>query len=154
MWRKIYSKVLKKRKQKSSMRLYDRFIVREWVQNKSHHHVYESRTFSKGPTWCKLMITPSRRALAESRDHLIFGHSPQTLTSGAVRVHMPQTWVWKRGTEESIPCMLEENSWISMGGQVMWTSHSDSQPRLWMTSGRSVSAKFTKMTQRSKQTPR
>ena len=34
MWRKIYSEMLKKRKQKSSTRLYDRVIVREWVQNK------------------------------------------------------------------------------------------------------------------------
>ena len=49
--------MLKKRKQKWSTRLCDRVIVREWVQNKSHHHVYESRTFSKGLTWCKLMVT-------------------------------------------------------------------------------------------------
>ena len=34
MKREIYSKMLKKRKQKSSTRLYDRVIVREWVQNK------------------------------------------------------------------------------------------------------------------------
>ena len=40
--------VLKKGKQKSSTRLYDRVIVRKRVQNKSHHHVHESTTFSKG----------------------------------------------------------------------------------------------------------
>ena len=40
-----------------------------------------------------------------------------------------------------------------MEGHVIGTSHSDSQSRLWMTSGRSVSAKFAKMTQRSKWTP-
>ena len=154
MWRKTYSKVLKKRKQKSSMRLCDRVIVREWVQNKSHHYVHESRTFSKGLTWCKLMITPSRGALVESRDHLIFGHNPQMWASEVVRMRIPRTWVWKRGTEESIPCMLESNSWISMEGQVTGTSHSDSQPWLWMTSGRSVSAKSAKMTQRSKWTTR
>ena len=82
--------MLKKRKQKSSMKLYDRVIVREWVQNKSHHHVYESRTFSKGLTWCKLKITPIRRALAERRDHLVFGHSPQMLTFGVVRMLYPR----------------------------------------------------------------
>ena len=65
-----------KESKKSSMRLYDRVIVREWVQNKSHHHVYESRTFSNGLTWCKLTVTPIRKALIESRDHLVFGHSP------------------------------------------------------------------------------
>ena len=64
--------------------------VREWVQNKSHHHVIESRTFSKGLTWCKLTITPIRRAIAEGRNHLIFGHSPRTLTSGIVRMPYPR----------------------------------------------------------------
>ena len=72
------------------MRLCDRVIMREWVQNKSHYHVQESRTFSKGRTWYKLMITPIRRALVESRDHLVFGHSPQTLTSGVVRMLYPR----------------------------------------------------------------
>ena len=72
------------------MRLCDRVIVREWVQNKSHHHVHESRTFSKGLTWCKLMITPIRRALAESKNHLIFGHSSQTLTTEVVKMLYPQ----------------------------------------------------------------
>ena len=79
-----------KESKKSSMRLYDRVIVREWVQNKSHHHVYESRTFSNGLTWCKLTVTPIRRALAESRDHLVFGHSPLTITSGVVRMLYPR----------------------------------------------------------------
>ena len=82
--------MLKKRKQKLSMKLYDRVIVREWVQNKSHHHIYESRTFRKGLTWCKLTITPIRRVLAESRDHLVFGHNPQMLTSGVVKMLYPR----------------------------------------------------------------
>ena len=72
------------------MRLCDRVIVKEWVQNKSHHHVYKSRTFSKGLTWCKLMITLIRRALAECRNHLAFGHSPQTLTFGVVKMFYPR----------------------------------------------------------------
>ena len=84
--REIYSKMLKKRQQKSSTRLCDRVVVKEWVQNKSHHHVYESRTFSKGVTWCKLTISPIRRVLAQSRDHLVFGHNPQTLISKVVRM--------------------------------------------------------------------
>ena len=36
-----------------------------------------------------------------------------------------------------------------MDGHVTGTSHSDSQPQLWMTSGRSVLAKSAKMTRRS-----
>ena len=82
--------MIKKRKQKSSTRFCDRVIVREWVQNKSHHHVYESRTFSKDLTWCKLTITPIKRALTESRNHLVFGHSPQTLTSKVVKILYPR----------------------------------------------------------------
>ena len=88
--KEIYSEMLKKRKQKSSTRLYDRVIVIEWVQNKCHHHVYKSKTFSKGLTWCKLTIIPIKRALAESRNHLVFGHSPQTLTTRVVRMLYPR----------------------------------------------------------------
>ena len=69
----------------------DRVIVREWVQNKSHRHVHESRTFSKGLTWCKLTITLICKTLMESRNHLVFGHSSQTLTTGIVRMLYP----WK-----------------------------------------------------------
>ena len=90
MWRKIYSEMLKKRKQKWGTRLCDRVIMREWAQNKSHHHVYESRTISKSLTWCKLTITPIRRALVECRNHLVFGHNPQMLTSRVVRMLYPR----------------------------------------------------------------
>ena len=76
MRRVVYSKMPKKRQQKPSTRLYDGVVVREWMEYKSHHHVNESRTFSKRTTWCKLTITPIRRALAESSHELIFGHSP------------------------------------------------------------------------------
>ena len=66
MRREVHSKMLKKRQQKSSTRLCDGVVVREWIEYKSHHHVNESRTFSKRPTWSKLTITPIRRALVES----------------------------------------------------------------------------------------
>ena len=68
--------MLKKGKQKLSTKLCDRVIVRKRVQNESHHHVHESRTFSKGRTWCKPTIALISGTLAESRNHLIFGHSP------------------------------------------------------------------------------
>ena len=88
--RKIYSEMLKKRQQKSSTRLCDGVIVREWMQNKSHHHVHESRTFSKRSTWCKETLTPSSRALTERRNELIPGHSPQTLTTRIVKKLYPR----------------------------------------------------------------
>ena len=60
------------------------------MEYKSHHHVYESRTFSKRPTWCKLTITPIRRALVESSHELILGCNPQTLTTRIVRKLYPR----------------------------------------------------------------
>ena len=90
MRREVYSKMLKKRQQKPSTRLCDGAVVREWMEYKSHHHVYESRTFSKSPTWCKLMITPIKRVLAESSHELILGHSPQMLTTRIVRKLYPR----------------------------------------------------------------
>ena len=86
----VYSKMLNKRQQKLSTRLYDGVVVSEWMEYKSHHHIYESRTFSKRPTWCTLTITPIRRALAESSHKLILGHSPQTLTTRIVRKLYPR----------------------------------------------------------------
>ena len=83
--RKIYNKMFKKRQQKSSMRLCNGVIVRKWKQNKSHHHVHESRTFSKRSTWCKQMLTPSSRVLTKSKHEFILRHSPQTLTTRIVR---------------------------------------------------------------------
>ena len=88
--RKIYSKMLKKRQQKSSTRLCNGVIVRKWMQNKSHHHVHESRTFSKRSTWCKQTLTPSSRVLTKSRHELIPGHSPQMLTTRIVRKLYPR----------------------------------------------------------------
>ena len=85
MRRKVYSKMLKKRQQKPSTRLCDGVVVREWMEYKSHHHVNESRTFSKRPIWCKLTITPIRKALTESSHELILGHSLQTHTTRIVK---------------------------------------------------------------------
>ena len=90
MRREVYSKMLKKKQRKPSTRLCDEVVVRAVMEYKSHHHVYKSRTFSKRPTWCKLTITPIRRALAESSHDLIFGHSLQTLTTRIVRKFYPR----------------------------------------------------------------
>ena len=88
--RKIYSKMLKKKQQKLSTRLCDGVIVKEWMQNKSHHHVHESRTFSKRSTWCKQTLTPSSRALTKRRHGLIPGHYPQMLITRIVRKLYPR----------------------------------------------------------------
>ena len=90
MRKEVYSKMLKKRQQKLSMRICDGVVVREWMEYKSHHHVYESRTFSKRPTWCKLAITPIRRALTESSRELILEHNLQTLTTRIVKKLYPR----------------------------------------------------------------
>ena len=90
MRREVYSKMFKKRQQKSSTRLCAGVVVKEWMDYKSHHHVYKSRTFSKRPTWCKLMLTPIRSALTESNHELILGHILQTLINRIVRKLYPR----------------------------------------------------------------
>ena len=60
------------------------------MQNEGHHHVHESSTFSKRPTWCKLTLTPIKRALIESSHELILGHNPQTLTTRIVKKLYPR----------------------------------------------------------------
>ena len=45
---------------------------------------------AKKKTWCKLTFTLIRRALTESSHELIFGHSPQTLTTRIVRKIYPR----------------------------------------------------------------
>ena len=48
MRREIYSKLLKKRQQKSSTRLCNGVIVREWMKNKGHYHVMNLGPLAKG----------------------------------------------------------------------------------------------------------
>ena len=88
--RKIFGKMLKKGQQKSSTRLCDRVIVRKRVKNKIHNHVQKPRTFCKVRIVCELSLTPIRRVLTKSRFELIFGHSPQTLTTKVVRKLYPK----------------------------------------------------------------
>ena len=90
MSREFYGKMLKKRQQISSTRLCDGVRVREGMQNKSHYHVHESRTFSKMSTWCKKTLTLRKGVLIKSRHELIPGHSPQTLTTRIVRKLYPR----------------------------------------------------------------
>ena len=90
MRRKVNGKMLKKRQQKSSTRLCNGVKVREWMQNKSHHHVHEFRTFSKRSTLCKKTLTPSSRALTKRRHEFIPEHYPQTLTTRIVRKLYPR----------------------------------------------------------------
>ena len=64
--------------------------MREWMQNKSHHYVHESRTYSKRLTWCEKTLTPSSKALTKRRHELIPGHCPQSLTTRIVRKLYPR----------------------------------------------------------------
>ena len=89
MRRVIYSEMLKKGQQKPSMRLYDRVIIKERLENKSHDHVKKSRAFSKGRIASELTLTLVKRVLTESRFKLILGHSSQTLTTRVVRKLYP-----------------------------------------------------------------
>ena len=82
--------MLKKGQQKLSTRLCDRVIVRKRVKNECHNHVQKPRTFCKVRTVSELLLTPIKRALTKSRFKLIFGHSPQMLTTRVVRELYPR----------------------------------------------------------------
>ena len=66
MRREVYSKMLKKRQQKSSMRLYDGVVVKEWMEYKGPHHVQKPQAFCKGRIVSELVLTPLRRMLKEN----------------------------------------------------------------------------------------
>ena len=87
---KIYSEMLYKKKQKSTTGLSNRVIMRKGMKNKSRNHVKKLRAFNKGRTISELTFTSIRRAFIESRNKLVFGHNPQTLTTGVVRMFYPQ----------------------------------------------------------------
>ena len=82
--------MLYQRKQKSSIGLGNRVIMRKGMKNKSHNHVQKPRAFSKGRIVSELTLTPIRRALKKSRNKLVFGHSPQTLITRVVRILYPR----------------------------------------------------------------
>ena len=71
------------------MRLINRVIMRKGMKNKSHNHVQKLRAFSKGRTKSELTITPIEWTLTKSRNELLFGHSPQTLTMGGSQDVLP-----------------------------------------------------------------
>ena len=56
------------------------------MQNKSYNYVKKTRTFRKGRIRSELTLTPSRGTLTKSWHKLVFGHNPQTLTTGVVRM--------------------------------------------------------------------
>ena len=60
------------------------------MQNKSHNHVHEPRTFSKGWTWSKLTTTSIRGTLTKRRYELIFRHGLKMITTKVVRMLYPQ----------------------------------------------------------------
>ena len=82
--------MLKKGQQKSSMRFYDRVLVRKRVKNKYHDHVQKLRAFSKGRTVSEPTLTLIRRVLTESRDKIVFRHSLQTIITRVVRKLYPR----------------------------------------------------------------
>ena len=77
------------RKDNSKM-LGDRFIVRERMEYKGHHHVQKPRAFCKCRTVSELALTPLGRTFTKGWFELILGHSPQMLTTRIVRKLYPR----------------------------------------------------------------
>ena len=80
----------KRDKNKTSRRLCNRVIVRQWSKNKSHHHVKESRTFCKARVCGVLLPTPCGRCLTKMRQKLVSRHSPKTITARVVKICYPR----------------------------------------------------------------
>ena len=150
------------------MGLDNRVIMRKMMKNKSHNHVHESKTFSKGQTWSTLTIAPINGMLTKSRNHLFFGHSPQTLTTGVVRLLYPRDMehlrynIWCDHYARTSNTSNEERYWrikSTYVGVKLLDQHGrtgDRDVTQWlptMTVGRSVSEKSDKMTWRSEWTP-
>ena len=142
------------------------------MENKSHHHVHESKTFSKRSTWCENTLTLSNRALTKRRHKLIPRHCPQTLTARIVRKlyprdtkHIRNQLRCDRNARTSNVCE-KERYWmiylVHVGVELLdkhertcdGKSHNGSHPPLWMTEGRSVSEKSDNTIWRSKWIPR
>ena len=81
--------MLKKGQQKSSTKLYDRVIVKERVENKSHDHVQKLRAFCKAQIVSELTVAPLRRALTKSRYKLVFRQSLQMIRTRVVKKLYP-----------------------------------------------------------------
>ena len=98
------------------------------MEYKGHHHVHKSRTFSKRPTWCKLTLTPIRRALTESSHELILGHSPQMLITRIVRKLYPKD---PKHIRNKLQCDRNAR-----------TSNASEEKRYWMINPMRVGVKF------------
>ena len=142
------------------------------MQNKSHNHVNKPRTFSKGRTRSELKITPIKRMLTKKGYKLVFRHGLKTIITKVVRMRYPRDMehIGYNIRSDHDACTSnasgKERYWIiksmHVGVELMYkhewtidrTSHSDSHPPLWMTTGRLVSEKSDKMTCRSEWMPR
>ena len=79
---KVNRRILKEGQKKTSARLSDRVIVRQWSKSECHHHVKESQTFCTARAWGVLLPTPYGRCFIEVRQKVVSGYSPKTLTIG------------------------------------------------------------------------
>ena len=95
------------------------------MKYKSHDHVKKPGAFCNARTVSELTFTPIGWTLIESRNELVFGHSPQTLKTKVVRMLFPRDMEHlgcniqcdnyvrtlnasnEKRYEESISCMLE-----------------------------------------------
>ena len=87
---KVNRRILKEGQKKTSARLSDRVIVRQWSKSECHHHVKESQTFCKARAWGVLFPTPYGRHLTKVRQKLISRHSLKTLTTRVIRMRYTQ----------------------------------------------------------------
>ena len=87
---KVDGKILHQKKKKTSTRLSDGVIVRQWCKSECHHHVKESQAFCKTRAWGVELTTPNRRSPIKMREKVVSRHAPETLTAKVVRMCYPR----------------------------------------------------------------
>ena len=87
---KVDGKILHQRKKKTSTRLSDGVIVRQWCESECHHYVTKSRAFCKTQAWGVELTTPNKRSPTEMGDEVVSKHSLEMLTARVVRMCYPR----------------------------------------------------------------
>ena len=87
---KVDGKILHQRKKKTSTRLSDGVIVRQWCESECHHHVKESQPFCKTQAWGVELTTPNKRSPTEMGDEVVSRHGLETFTVRVVKMCYPR----------------------------------------------------------------
>ena len=87
---KVDGKILHQRKKKTSMRLNDGVIVRQWCESECHHRVKKSWAFCKSQAWGVELTTPNKRSPTKMGDEFVSRNSSEMIIARVVRMCYPR----------------------------------------------------------------